>query len=210
VKEHPYEVAVLPLGATEPHNLHLPYGTDTFESEEISGRACEAAHQRGARVVMLPAVPYGTETNQMRFPLAMNLNPSTLFAVVRDLVNSLEQHGIHKLLILNSHGGNEINDVAGITHEQRTSISLDWFDRSRPGRRGRSSTTRATMQRWNCAWLAYSHLVAIDPRPEDCGREAWFVHALKRSIKLVSITRPWHLRRPGGGQPTGDGGKAGG
>ena len=33
-KANPYEVAVLPLGATEPHNLHLPYGTDLFEGLE--------------------------------------------------------------------------------------------------------------------------------------------------------------------------------
>ena len=38
--EAPFEVAVLPLGATEPHNLHLPYGTDTFQVEVIAGRAC--------------------------------------------------------------------------------------------------------------------------------------------------------------------------
>src|SRR5260370_17002989 len=72
------EVAVLPMGATEPHNLHLPYGTDTFQVELIASRACAQACDRGARVVMLPPLPYGTETNQMRFPLAMNLNPSTL------------------------------------------------------------------------------------------------------------------------------------
>ncbi|MBV8318297.1 MAG: creatininase family protein, partial [Planctomycetaceae bacterium] len=37
VKSHPpFEVAVLPLGATEPHNLHLPYGTDTLEVEVIA------------------------------------------------------------------------------------------------------------------------------------------------------------------------------
>jgi creatinine amidohydrolase len=35
VKQHPYEVAVLPLGATEPHNLHLPYGMDVFEGNII-------------------------------------------------------------------------------------------------------------------------------------------------------------------------------
>src|SRR5204863_469045 len=35
VKEHSFEVAVLPLGATEPHNLHLPYGTDVFEGETV-------------------------------------------------------------------------------------------------------------------------------------------------------------------------------
>ena len=30
-----WEVAVLPFGATEPHNLHMPYGTDNFQVEEI-------------------------------------------------------------------------------------------------------------------------------------------------------------------------------
>ena len=73
-----YQVAVLPLGATEPHNLHLPYGTDTFQVEVIAARACAVALEQGARVLKLPALPYGTETNQMKFPLAMNLNPTTL------------------------------------------------------------------------------------------------------------------------------------
>ena len=35
VKDHKYEVAVLPVGATEPHNLHLPYGTDMLEGEIV-------------------------------------------------------------------------------------------------------------------------------------------------------------------------------
>src|SRR5689334_6389797 len=68
----PYEVAVLPLGATEPHNLHLPYGTDTFQVEVIASKACALAAKEGARVLLLPSLPYGTETNQMKFPLAMN------------------------------------------------------------------------------------------------------------------------------------------
>ena len=107
IKEHSYEVAVLPCGATEPHNLHLPYGTDMFEGETVGEKICEAAHEQGAKVVLLPTIPYGTETNQMAFPLAMNLNPSTLFAVITDLVKSLEHHGIRKLVLLNSHGGND-------------------------------------------------------------------------------------------------------
>ncbi len=49
VKEHPYEVAVLPLGATEPHNLHLPYGTDVFEADAIGEAICQAAHEQGAQ-----------------------------------------------------------------------------------------------------------------------------------------------------------------
>src|SRR3954466_6456358 len=110
-KANRYEVAVLPLGATEPHNLHLPYGTDMYEGETVGEKICEAAHDRGAKVVLLPTIPYGTETNQMAFPLAMNVNPSTLFAFVTDLVDSLAHHGIRKIVLLNSHGGNDFKPL---------------------------------------------------------------------------------------------------
>ena len=113
-----FAVAVLPLGATEPHNLHLPYGTDTFQVETIAAKACAFAHQAGARVLMLPAVPYGTETNQMNFPLAMNLNPSTLGRVITDIVDSLAAHGIRRCVILNGHGGNDLKWVLRELHRQ--------------------------------------------------------------------------------------------
>ncbi len=107
----PFEVAVLPLGATEPHNLHMPYSTDTLQVEAVADLACRAAFENGARVVCLPAIPYGTETNQMRFPLAMNLNPTTVAAVIGDLVASLATHGIRKCVLLNGHGGNDLKWV---------------------------------------------------------------------------------------------------
>ena len=117
----PFDVAVLPLGATEPHNLHLPYGTDTFQVEVIAERACALAHQRGARVLLLPALPYGTETNQMKFPLAMNLNPDARWlAVIADLVDSLAAHGILRCLLLNGHGGNDLKWVLRELHLSTT------------------------------------------------------------------------------------------
>ena len=129
VKDCGYEVAVLPMGATEPHNLHLPYGTDTFEADALGTRACEAAWQRGAKVVLLPTVPYGTETNMAKCAMAMNVNPSTLGLLIRDLVESLAGHGVRKLLILNGHGGNDfkplVRELAG-----QTPVHLflcDWF-----------------------------------------------------------------------------------
>ena len=111
IKARPFEVAVLPMGATEPHNLHLPYGTDTYQVETVGQLACEKAHGRGARVALLPAIPYGTETNQMRFPMAMNLDPSTLARVIADLVDSLATHGVMKCVLLNGHGGNDLKWV---------------------------------------------------------------------------------------------------
>jgi creatinine amidohydrolase len=102
-----WQVAVLPTGATEPHNLHLPYSTDSLEAWHLSDACCKKAWELGGRVVQLPVIPYGTETNMQSFPLAMNLQPSTLFLVLRDLVQSIEASGIRKLVIFNSHGGND-------------------------------------------------------------------------------------------------------
>ena len=116
VKARPFEVAVLPLGATEPHNLHLPYGTDTYQVEVVGRLACEKAHDRGASVALLPAIPYGTETNQMRFPMAMNLDPSTLGRVIADLVDSLAKHGVMKCVLLNGHGGNDLKWILRELH----------------------------------------------------------------------------------------------
>ena len=106
VKQHNYEVAVLPFGATEPHNLHLPYGTDLFEGTIVGEKICEAAWNQGAKVVLLPTIPYGTETNMREFPLAINVNPSTLNRIIEDIVESLLLSGIRKVVLLNSHGGN--------------------------------------------------------------------------------------------------------
>lgn len=211
VKQRGYDVAVLPMGATEPHNLHLPYGTDTFEAEEIAGQACAAAFARGARVVKLPAIPYGTETNLMAFPLAMNLNPSTLALVITDLVESLARHGIRKLLILNSHGGNDFKPLLREL-QGRTPVHLflcDWF-------RGLSSDVQAQVfeaagdhagEMETAFGLAcFPELVARDPQTgqlaADAGatRETRF-EAINRG--WISITRPWHLltTNTGSGNP---------
>src|SRR5438876_8208653 len=65
VRAQSWQAAVLPFGATEPHNLHMPYGTDTFQVEELGRRACGRAWQKGARVALLPAIPFGVNTNHL-------------------------------------------------------------------------------------------------------------------------------------------------
>ena len=106
VRARNWQVAVLPIGACEPHGDHLPYGTDGYEAEHIADRIAEAATERGADVVVLPTLGYGVDANQMAYPLAIDIRQDTLNQFVRDVVASLERHGIHKLVILNSHGGN--------------------------------------------------------------------------------------------------------
>lgn len=90
VRATPFEVAVLPWGATEPHNLHLPYSTDVVETQRLAAEAARRAWDAGARVVVLPAVPFGANAQQVDIRGTINLDPSTQLAVLRDIVDSLE------------------------------------------------------------------------------------------------------------------------
>lgn len=194
IRERPPEVAVVPFGATEPHNLHLPYATDTIEADLIGGAACETAHQRGARVVLLPTVPYGTETNQQQFPLSMNLNPSTVLAILRDLVKSLENTGIRKCLILNSHGGNSfkghLRELFG-----ETSVHLflcNWYAMARdeyPSVFERADDHAGEMET-SLLLHARPDLVHLDRADDGLPRAIRF-EAVRRGD--IEITRPWHL-----------------
>jgi creatinine amidohydrolase len=107
----PYDVAVLPWGATEPHNFHLPYATDTIQCDHVAAEAARRAWAAGARVAVLPTMPYGVQTTQLDLRFALNVNPSTQLALLGDLVAALEGQGIRKLVVLNGHGGNDFRPL---------------------------------------------------------------------------------------------------
>jgi creatinine amidohydrolase len=111
VRATDYLVAVLPWGATEAHNFHLPYGTDNYESAHVAAESGRRAWAKGARVVVLPGMPYGVNTGQLDIRLCINMNPSTQAAMLGDIARSLEVQGIKKLLILNGHGGNDFRQM---------------------------------------------------------------------------------------------------
>lgn len=124
-----HEVAVLPWGATEPHNTHLPYGTDSIQARAIAAGAARIAREAGAGVVVLPTIPFGANAQQLEAPLTINLDPSTQARVLADVVASLEHHEVHKLLILNGHGGNDFRQMVREL-QARTRVFLcacDWY-----------------------------------------------------------------------------------
>lgn len=209
VKQHPFEVAVLPLGATEPHNLHLPYGTDTYEAEAIGDRLCGDAHDQGARIVMLPTIPYGTETNQRAFPLSMNVNPSTLHRVIVDLVESLTTHGLRKIVLLNSHGGNELKPLLRELYGQTSAhvFLIDWFrvladvDRELFNEPGDHAGEMETSLGLACFAQFVARRDDGSLTADEGSIAATRFEAVNRG--WVSITRPWHLltTNTGSGNP---------
>jgi len=97
---------VLPWGATEAHNYHLPYATDNYQVEHVAAEAARLAWEAGAKVGVLPAIPFGVNTGQLDITFCVNMNPSTQAAVLQDVVESLAIQGIPKLVVVNGHGGN--------------------------------------------------------------------------------------------------------
>jgi creatinine amidohydrolase len=196
VRAQKWQAAVLPFGATEPHNLHMPYGTDTFQVEELARRACQRAFDAGAQVALLPTIPYGVNTNHLQIPggLACSLTPTTLLAILTDLAESLERQGVRKLLLLNGHGGNELKPLTRQLHH-RSPVFLcvcDWYRMAadlhrglfdRPGEHAdevETSLGLAFFPQW------------LRPELADKGEaKPCRLEAVNRG--WVSITRPWHL-----------------
>lgn len=111
VKDEKFQVVILPWGATEAHNYHLPYGTDTIQCDYIAAESARKAWEKGAKVVVLPTMPFGVNTGQVDIPLDINMNPSTQFAVLKDIIQVLSNHNIPKFVIMNGHGGNDFRQM---------------------------------------------------------------------------------------------------
>lgn len=107
IRQRQYEVAVLPTGAIETHNRHLPVGQDWRHTTYVARTACSLAWPDCESVVCLPAIPYGVDCNLMAYPLTIHVSQAAIDAMIRDIITSLRQHGIRKIVIVNGHGGNE-------------------------------------------------------------------------------------------------------
>jgi creatinine amidohydrolase len=130
VKDANYDLAILPWGATEAHNFHLPYATDNIEADYIAAESAKMAWESGAKVIVLPTIPFGVNTGQADIKLDINLNPSTQSAILADIIEVLQRANIFKLLIFNSHGGNDFKAMIrelGLKYPKMFLSSCNWF-----------------------------------------------------------------------------------
>lgn len=130
IKDTHFDVAVLPWGACEAHNYHLPYGTDIIEADCIAAESAKLAWEKAVKVTVLPAIPFGVNTGQLDVKLDVNMYPSTQFLILRNVVETLNRHAINKLIILNSHGGNDFKTMIrelGAKFPQMFLCQCNWF-----------------------------------------------------------------------------------
>ncbi len=91
----------LPVGACEQHFDLLPINSDIIQSEALA-RALAGRFDG----FLLPPLPFGTSLENTGAPGTVTLMPSTLTAVVRDIVEGLYLQGTELVVLVNSHGGN--------------------------------------------------------------------------------------------------------
>ncbi len=132
VKNETYEMAILPWGATEPHNLHLPYLTDCILSQQVALDAANKLYEATSkRVMVLPPVAMGAQNpGQRDLKFCVHYRYETQRAILTDLVASLHHQGLRKLLIVNGHGGNSfksmIRDLA-VDYPDFLIASTEWY-----------------------------------------------------------------------------------
>ena len=128
----PYDLAILPWGSTEPHNGHLPYCTDVILSRSIAVDVAQRASESGVNVAVLPGIPLGSQNpGQTTLPFCLHASQQTQFSILKDISDSLERCYIHKLLIINGHGGNSfkgmIRDLAVLKLDFLCALS-NWYE----------------------------------------------------------------------------------
>jgi len=113
VKKNRYTYAVLPWGATEPHNYHLPYLTDCYFAYAIAKEAAEKALSRyNVRGMVLPFIALGSQNpGQRELPFCLHARLETQKSILTDIAASLNNQGIQTLIILNGHGGNHFKNM---------------------------------------------------------------------------------------------------
>ena len=116
---------IVPIGSTEQHGPNGMLGTDAICPETIAFGVAESID-----VLIAPTLSIGQAHHHLGFPGTIALRPSTLLAVIVDVVRSLFRQGFHHIYFLNGHGGNvaTINTAFQEIYSQSTFGEVDLSD----------------------------------------------------------------------------------
>ena len=114
-------LVLLPIGSTEQHGPHLPFGTDTVVATAVAdgvaarlirdatvpdpAMASDPASAHGSPVLVAPSLPYGASGEHQAFPGTVSIGHEALRLVLIECVRSLSTWA-GRIVVVNGHGGN--------------------------------------------------------------------------------------------------------
>jgi len=166
---------IIPIGSTEQHGPNGLIGTDAICPEKVARGISERAG-----VLVAPTLSIGMAQHHLGFAGSITLRPSTLIAVVRDVVQSLTRHGFERCYFLNGHGGN-IATVTAAFSELHAETSLAGPGGNRPGVRCKLGN-----------WFAGSRVRALS---RELYGDAEGSHATPSEVSLSWYAHPEAVKR---------------
>ena len=122
-------VGLLSVGSCEQHSDYLPAGTDGYIGYSIAKAAAKTCR---ARTLLLPPQTVGYSPHHREFKGYLTLSQKTMFRYYLEICRSAFEQGLEKLLILNSHGGNQsclqtvVNEL-GAKYNYRCIVTGIWL-----------------------------------------------------------------------------------
>lgn len=182
-------IAILPVAAIEQHGPHLPISTDTT----IMNGMLETVIARlpaDLDIRILPVQAVGKSNEHLRAPGTLTLPASTLIDAWTELGLSVARAGVKKIVVVNSHGGNE--EIMGIVtrelrvRENMLAVKTSW---QRFGRPAGMYSGREDRYGIHGGDVETSLMLHFRPDLVDMSKAEDFVSQVERAEKELALLR---------------------
>jgi creatinine amidohydrolase len=182
-------IAVLPVAAIEQHGPHLPVSTDSA----IMNGMLETVIERlpdDLDIRILPVQSVGKSNEHLHAPGTLTLPAATLIEAWTELGLSVARAGVKKIVVVNSHGGNE--EIMGIvTRELRVrqnmlAVKTSWQRFGRPAGMYSEQEDRYGIHGGD---VETSLMLHFSPELVDMGKAQNFASNVTRAEQRFSLLR---------------------
>jgi creatinine amidohydrolase len=141
---------LLPVSIIEEHGPHMDLAPDIYLVHQLAKDIKKRLLEQKIDILITPPLYWGISRMTAAFPGTFSVRPSTMIALMEDIVTSLKKWGFDTIFVLNLHGAPDHNRtiVKGIEHiRQHLGINIFFpMGKEEAGRMGLKGTEEFILQ----------------------------------------------------------------